>query len=89
MRLLPLEIYKLAESIQLKKLKEAKRFSDTGDYSNKNKILVDLLKVYPSEFKVDSITNKKYVGLTHKPTKFKIHAPRTLVPVGIEHNYTN
>jgi hypothetical protein len=89
MRLLSPAIYKSAESIQLKKLKEAKKCSDNKDYNCKNKLLADLLKDYPSEFKVDSITNKKYVGLTHKPTSFKIHAPRTLVPVGIEHNYTN
>ena len=83
------EIYKLAESIQLKKLKDAKRYSDASDYINKNKILLDLLKTYPNEFKVDSITNRKYVGLTHKPTRFKIHAPRSLIPTGIEQNYSS
>lgn len=88
MYLLSPAIYKLAESIQLKKLKEAKRFSDVRDYNNKNKILAELLKKHPKEFKVDSITDNKYVGLTHKPTRFKIHAPRTLIPVGIEHDYT-
>lgn len=89
MSLLSQEIYKLAESIQLKKLIEAKRCSDGKDYDRKNKILSDLLRKYPKEFKVDSITNNKYVGLTHKPTKFKIHAPRTLIPSGIEQSYSN
>jgi hypothetical protein len=89
MSLLSNEIIKLAKSIQLKKLIEAKQMSDKRDYDSKNKILAELLKKYPGEFKVDSITDNKYVGLTHKPTKFKIHAPRTLIPVGIEHSYTS
>ena len=88
MRLLSPTIYKLAESIQLKKLKEAKRFSDVRDYNSKNKILSELMKKFPKEFMVDSITDNKYVGITHKPTRFKIHAPRTLIPTGLEHNYT-
>lgn len=80
-------IIKLAKSIQLKKLIEAKACSDRNDYSKKNTLLGELLDKYPKEFKVDSILDKKYIGLTHKPSGFKIHAPRNLVPVGIEHSY--
>ena len=85
MGLLSLDIIKIAKSIQLKKLIKAKQHSDKNEYGKKNTLLAELLDKYPKEFKVDSITNAKYVGLTHKPTGFKIHAPRTLIPIGIEH----
>lgn len=84
MSLLPDSIIKLAKSLELKRLIEAKQKSDNNDYQAKNKILQNLLTDYPKNFKIDSILNKKYVGLTHKPTGFKIHAPRTLIPIGIE-----
>lgn len=78
-------ILKVAKSIQLKKLIEAKERSDKNDYSGKNRIIGELLNTYPKQFKIDSYLNQKYVGLTHKPTGFKIHAPRMLIPAGIEH----
>lgn len=77
-------LVKTAKSIQLKKLIEAKERSDQGDYTNKNRIIGELLNTHPKQFKVDSRVNQKYVGLTHKPTGFKIHAPRKLIPEGIE-----
>jgi hypothetical protein len=83
-----LGLSKIAKSMQLKKLIEAKQMSDKRDYGNKNTILADLLKNYPNQFKIDSVLDSKYVGLTHKPTGFKIHAPRNLIPIGIE-NKTN
>ena len=79
-----LGLSKIAKSMQLKKLIEAKQMSDKRDYGSKNTILADLLKNYPNQFKVDSALDNKYVGLTHKPTGFKIHAPRNLIPIGIE-----
>jgi hypothetical protein len=84
MKLLSPDIVKIAKSLQLKKLIEAKKFSDKNEYGSKNTILAELLSKYPKEFKVDQILNNNYVGLTHKPSGFKIHAPRTLIPVGIE-----
>ena len=80
---------KIAKSVQIQKLIEAKKLSDQNKYNEKNTILADLLKKYPKEFKVDSLLNNNYVGLTHKPSGFKIHAPRTLIPVGIEKKYNN
>jgi hypothetical protein len=77
-------LVKLAKSMQLKKLIEAKERSDKNDYTNKNRILGELLNSYPRQFKVDSALNQKYVGLTHKPTGFRIHAPRKIIPEGIE-----
>ena len=84
MQLLPDDIVKIAKSLQLKKLIEAKKFSDKNEYGSKNTIIADILSKYPKEFKVDQLLNDKYVGLTHKPSGFKIHAPRSLIPVGIE-----
>ena len=80
-------LYKIAKSLELKKLLEAKKYSDQHDYGKKNDILKALLEKKPSEFVVDSSLNRKYIGLTHKPTGFRIHAPRTLIPIGIEHKY--
>jgi len=84
----PTYLVKLAKSYELKQLIEAKKLSDKRDYGGKNDILSRLLSKSPKQFKVDSITNEKYVGLTHKPSGFKIHAPRTLVPIGIEKSMT-
>ena len=79
-------LVKVAKSIQLKKLIEAKKLSDRNNYGEKNKVLGELLKKYPREFKIDSNLNNKYIGLTHKPSGFKIHAPRSLIPIGIENS---
>lgn len=84
MYLLPDHILKIAKSLELKKLIEAKKHSDKNEYGKKDEILKELLSKKPEQFKVDSILNNKFVGLTHKPTNFKIHAPRTLIPIGIE-----
>lgn len=65
--LLSEEIIKLAKSMELKQLLEAKKRSDLNDYSSKNRILSDLLNNKPSEFKIDSELNAKYVGITHTP----------------------
>lgn len=86
MSLLSDNITKLAKSIELQRLIEAKKKSDNKEYQSKNKIIQDLLAKHPRDFKIDSLLDKNYVGLTHKPTGFKIHAPRTLIPVGIEYN---
>jgi hypothetical protein len=86
--LLPGYIIKLAKSLELKQLLEAKKRSDRNDYRGKNEILSELLKKHPDQFRVDQLLNDKYVGLTHKPSGFKIHTTRSLIPTGIEHNYT-
>ena len=75
---------KLAKSMELKQLLEAKKRSDINDYATKNSILAELLHKSPGQFKIDSELNSKYVGLTHTPTGFRIHAPRRIIPSGIE-----
>jgi 8-oxo-dGTP pyrophosphatase MutT (NUDIX family) len=89
MQLFPDILVKLAKSETMRQLIEAKQLSDKNDYDGKNKILGKLMGKYPKQFKVDSITNGKYVGLTHKPSGFRIHAPRTLVPIGVESYMTD
>ena len=85
MRLIDLE--KIAKSLELKRLIEAKKHSDKNEYGKKHEILKKLLEEHPKDFRVDSLLNDKFVGITHKPSKFKIHAPRNLIPMGIEHRY--
>ena len=75
---------KIAKSIELTRLIEAKKLSDNRNYPAKNRIIADLLNKSPDQFKVDSHLNEKYVGITHKPSGFKIHTQRKLVPEGIE-----
>lgn len=75
---------KVAKSLELSRLIEAKKLSDQKNYEAKNKIISELLHKSPNQFKVDSNLNEKYVGLTHKPSGFKIHTQRKLIPTGIE-----
>lgn len=69
---------------ELGDLIKAKKFSDTKNYSTKHEILGKLMAEKPQDFYIDSRLNKKFVGITHTPTKFKIHVPRTLVPINVE-----
>jgi Zn-dependent membrane protease YugP len=71
---------KEAKSIELLQLIEAKKKSDVRDYANKNHIIQKLTHANPEHFKIDSRLNRKYVGLTHIPTGFKIHAPIKVLP---------
>jgi hypothetical protein len=83
-----LGLIKTAKSLELRQLLEAKKRSDKNDYAGKNEILSALLKKHPEQFRVDQILNNKYVGITHKPSGFRIHTARTLIPTGIEQVYT-
>lgn len=75
---------KIAKSMELTRLIEAKKLSDQRNYEAKNRIISELLNKSPGQFKVDSSLNEKYVGITHKPSGFKIHTQRKLIPEGIE-----
>lgn len=61
-------------------LLQAKKFSDTRNYHEKNKILRNLMAERPDDFVIDSSLNRKYVGVTHVPTAFKVHAPLDIIP---------
>ena len=77
-------MFKLAQrSAALTDLLKAKKLSDNKDFENKNRVLAKLLKTTPDKFYIDSELNKRYVGLTHAPSGFKIHAPRSIVPAAV------
>jgi SNF2 family DNA or RNA helicase len=73
-------VVKTAKSLELLQLLEAKKKSDARDYISKNHIIQKLTHANPDNFKIDSRLNKSYVGLTHVPTGFKIHAPIKILP---------
>ena len=58
----------------LGELKAAKHYSDSGLMLDKQTILRSLLQRHPEDFAIDS-KDSRFVGLTHIPTGFKIHAP--------------
>lgn len=74
---------KTAKSHELLQLIEAKKKSDARDFVAKNHIIQTLTHKNPAHFKVDSRLNRNYVGLTHVPTGFKIHAPKKILPAEI------
>lgn len=72
----------------LVQLRKAKRYSDSGMYDAKHAILRRLLADTPADFDFDDADREaKYVGMTHRPTGFKIHGPRSLRPVSsVQHS---
>ena len=60
-------------------LLEAKKESDRKNYSAKHDILRKMIKEHPEEFLTDSEKNNTY-GITHVPTGFKMHIPKTALP---------
>jgi 2'-5' RNA ligase len=62
----------------LDQLLQAKDHSDAKRYTRKHTILRKLLADAPEEFFIDSDNKAANPGLTHKPTGFQIHAPRTV-----------
>jgi SNF2 family DNA or RNA helicase len=71
---------KRARSKVLRGLIEAKKLSDNRDYIHKNELLKKLIHKHPDQFKVDSHLNSAYVGVTHIPSGFKIHAQKSIIP---------
>jgi hypothetical protein len=63
-------------------LQQAKSYSDKRDYYSKHAKLRQLIEKYPSDFYIDS-EQGNIVGVTHRPTNFKMHAPRHVLPPGI------
>jgi len=62
----------------LSALLEAKRHSDQRNYEAKADIMRRLMTKFPSQFEVDS-PDDHYPGITHTPTKFKMHVPSSVV----------
>ncbi|NDB66000.1 MAG: hypothetical protein EB168_10115, partial [Euryarchaeota archaeon] len=68
----------------LPNLLRAKSDSDQGDYQAKHDGMRSLMWQHPQDFMIDSIEGQ-IVGITHKPTKFKVHLPKHVVAdLGLE-----
>jgi hypothetical protein len=57
----------------------AKKESDRGNYGEKHSLLQKLLRMKLEEFDIDSQEGRE-VGLTHRPTRFRIHIPKKKLP---------
>lgn len=63
----------------IQQLLKAKKHSDRSEYEQKKAILRKLLESHPHQFKIDS-RQSHTVGLTHLPSKFKIHTVKSSLP---------
>lgn len=61
----------------------AKMYSDRKHYLRKHAILRQLISKSPNDFVIDSEQPDGIVGLTHSPTKFKIHMPGQMLPTDV------
>ena len=61
-------------------LLQAKKHSDRGEYEKKKAIIRHLVSQTPSKFIIDS-RQTHTVGLTHKPSGFKIHTLKSSLSV--------
>jgi hypothetical protein len=69
-----------AKSETLKSLITAKELSDKKQYIRKNIILRALVSAAPDEFDISDEPKNGIVGLTHKPTNFRIHMLQSHMP---------
>jgi len=63
---------------RLPQLLAAKAHSDARRYAHKHQLMQGIMRQYPDEFVIDS-EDKKYYGITHTPTGFRMHLPRQIV----------
>lgn len=63
----------------VQRLQEAKAYSDRGDYPSKHRIIRQMMEESPADFAIDS-QQGDILGITHKPTGFKLHVPRLIAP---------
>lgn len=61
-------------------LQQAKAESDTGNYGAKSFQLNKLMTQAPADFVVDSNSYSPHPGITHVPTGFRFHVPRSAIP---------
>jgi hypothetical protein len=62
---------------------EAKGHSDAKRYGRKGLLLRKLMGESPGDWVVDSDDGSGIVGVTHRPTGFKLHTRRALLPAGL------
>jgi 8-oxo-dGTP pyrophosphatase MutT (NUDIX family) len=75
----PKYIEKNAAGRALEQLKRAKYLSDNRMYREKHQVLQDLIRRNPKNFYIDSHEGN-IVGITHRPTNFRIHMPLDKFP---------
>ena len=63
----------------IQQLLKAKKHSDRAEWEQKKAIIRKLLTDRPDEFHIDS-RQSHTVGLTHKPSRFKIHTLKSALP---------
>ena len=74
---------KKASDPALELLRQAKDASDKGAYVEKHRILRAMMENSPEDWTIDSESGGTY-GLTHTPSGFRLHAPRSVVPLDSE-----
>jgi hypothetical protein len=77
---------KAEASPTLQKLIQAKYLSDKQQYIRKNQIVKELMHAAPKEFAISEAAKHGIVGITHIPTKFKIHTLERNLPADILQN---
>jgi hypothetical protein len=79
------EVQEKAGSVSpLPLLHKAKAFSDEGDYREKAKIIHAMMAGNPQDWAIDQDEPGNYVyGVTHVPTGFRFHLPKTQVTPGV------
>lgn len=63
----------------VEQLLAAKKESDRNNWSDKHKLLRSLLLKHPETFEIDS-SGSHVIGITHKPSGFRMHIPRAMAP---------
>jgi predicted RNase H-like nuclease (RuvC/YqgF family) len=63
----------------IQQLLKAKKHSDRAEWEQKKAIIHKLLSERPDEFHIDS-RQSHTVGLTHKPSRFRIHTLKSALP---------
>ena len=73
---------------QLHILLKSKQESDRKNYSKKHYIMRQMLQADPDSFVVDSESGS-IVGITHKPTGFRMHLPKSVLPDSFKQKTVN
>lgn len=73
---------KAASYHTLASLLRAKTESDRRNYAAKHEIMSQLMRRAPADFVIDS-TSGDIVGVTHKPTRFRLHLPAKTIPATV------
>ena len=71
------------KTARLDQLRLAKAESDRRNYKAKHALMRKLLTAFPEEFALDSDDGRGIVGVTHSPTRFRMHLPRGVIPTAM------